>query len=78
MSFNDESIKNSLLLGNIDNKKIVDENQISFFDSANYEPSSSESKILLPSSTNNKSSLIVPEKKILTLPEKFTSISGEF
>lgn len=77
VSFNDESIKNRLLLGNIDNKKIVDENQISFFDSLNYEPSTSESKLLLPSSKNN-SGLIIPEKNLLTLPEKFTSISGEF
>ncbi|MDO5517558.1 MAG: putative DNA modification/repair radical SAM protein [Clostridium sp.] len=78
VSFNDESIKNRLLLGNIDNKKIVDENQISFFDSANYEPSNPDSKILLPSSVNKSSNLIIPEKNILTLPEKFTSISGEF
>ena len=77
VSFNDESIKNRLLLGSIDNKKIVDENQISFFDSLNYETSTSESKLLLPSSNNN-SGLIIPEQTLLTLPEKFTSISGEF
>ncbi|HCW54076.1 MAG TPA: putative DNA modification/repair radical SAM protein [Clostridium sp.] len=77
VSFNDESIKNRLLLGNIDNKKIVNENQISFFDSDTYETSNSNSKILLPSSSNN-SNLIISHKNILTLPEKFTSISGEF
>ncbi|NME84263.1 putative DNA modification/repair radical SAM protein [Clostridium sp. SM-530-WT-3G] len=77
VSFNDESIKTRLLLGNIDNKKTVDENQISFFDSNNYKTSDINSNILLPSSSSN-SNLIIPHENILTLPEKFTSISGEF
>ncbi|MBE6062991.1 MAG: putative DNA modification/repair radical SAM protein [Clostridium butyricum] len=75
VSFNDESIKARLLLGNVNNKKMVNENQLSFFDSNNYETSTSESRMLLTSSNNN-SNLIIP--KILTFPEKFTSISGEF
>lgn len=78
VSFNDEAIKNRLLLGNIDNKKIVSENQISFFDSLNYEPDSSKSNVLLPSSDGKNTDIIIPNSNILTLPEKLTSISGEF
>lgn len=78
VSFNDEAIKNRLLLGNINNKKIIHENQISFFDSLDYEPDNIRSNILLPSSDHKKTDIIIPNRNLLTPAEKFTSISGEF
>lgn len=83
VNFDDISIKNKLLEQNdISNANI---NQLSFFDSITQNEDTKKSStiwtpdsVISSSSSNSSSKIILPESRILSLPEKFTSVSGEF
>ena len=78
VSFDDVSIKNKIIEGNLPKKNSINPNQVSFFDQISLNESASVSDIITSSSSNSKSSLILPETQILSLPEKLTSTNGEF
>ena len=68
VAFDDVSIRMKIIEGNLPKKNSINPDQISFFDSNSFDESSYET---------SKSGIIIP-KNILTLPEKLTSINGEF
>lgn len=78
VTFDDVSIKNKIIESNLPKKNFINPNQISFFDQTTLNESSYSSNIITPSYRNTNSGIILPETHILSIPEKFTSINGEF
>lgn len=78
VTFDDISIKNKIIESNLPKKNFINPNQISFFDQITLDESSSSLNIITPSYKNSDSGIIIPEAHILSVPEKLTSINGEF
>lgn len=76
VSFDDISIKNKIIERSLQKKNSVNPNQISFFDQLAYNDSSYNK--INTSYKNTDSGIIIPETHILSVPEKLTSINGEF
>lgn len=78
VTFDDISIRNKIIEGSLPKKNSAHPNQISFFDQTTLNESSYSSNIIAPSYRNTDSGILLPETHILSIPEKLTSINGEF
>ena len=76
--FDDVSIKHKIIENNLPKKNYINPNQISFFDYISSQENSYSNNIITSSYKNLDSELILPKNNILSLPEKITSINGEF
>lgn len=76
--FDDVSIKHKIIENNLPKKNYINPNQISFFDYISSQENSYSNNIITSSYKNLDSELILTKNNILSLPEKITSINGEF